>query len=105
MIRKKIKSLLPRIKGGAEKKAFNKKGIVPVNFSSEDPFWDFGAIFTNIESAIRNGEIEDLIVITRGKKGVLPIWRGMNTLTVALGMLTYAAIDLHRAKVEQPNDN
>lgn len=77
------------IRGGPEKKSFNRDNVTTVSFTEDDPFWDVGGILNSLEKNIRSGNIEDLILIQR-KKGELHIhWRGTNPMTTALGMLRW----------------
>jgi len=83
-----------KIFGGPERKAFEHEKVETVNFSENDPFWDISARFIEIEKEIREGDIEDVVIMCRGKGNTSMVWRGSSPLTTALGMLRIAEIDL-----------
>ena len=87
------------IKGGPPREAFNKKNVEPISFSEDDSFWDLSPMLNMIENEVRSNEISTLIILKKTKKGIMSYWRGNESLTMALGMLSYAQLNLYTENV------
>ena len=79
-----------KIIGGPERKAYNKKGVIPMNFSEEDPFYDISARLNTLDRKCKSGEIQDLIILVSYGETMTTYWRGNSRRTTALGMLEFA---------------
>lgn len=84
------------IKGGPKRETYKVDNVIPINFSSTDPFGDIGTQFNILEKIINADEMTDIIIIARRKTNATfetkIIWRGENSFTTALGMLEYGKI-------------
>lgn len=79
-----------KITGGPERRSLRRANVTPVNFSSDDPFWDLPVMLNQLEESCRSGDVQDVLIITRDGRGVDWYWRGESPMTTALGMLEYA---------------
>ena len=86
-------------KGGPPREAFDKENVEPVSFTKDDPFWDLSPMLNLIEKEVRANEVDTLIILKRTKKGIMSYWRGTESLTTALGILSYSQLNMYAENV------
>jgi len=92
------------IKGGPKREAFGKENVEPISFSKDDPFWDLSPMLNLIEKEARAGEMDTLLILKRSKKGIMSYWRGTESLSIVLGMLSYGQLSLYADHVLMKDD-
>jgi hypothetical protein len=88
-----------KIKGGPERAALdgrNADKVIPINFSSDDPFWDIAAKCIELECECRDGTISDLLILKRKSdgSGYEFAWRGTSRLSTIIGIMEAVKFDL-----------
>lgn len=80
--------------GGPKREAIFVDKVIPMNFNSDDPFYDLAFVQNALEERIRTGKTTDLLLIEKLDEGYRFSWRGNARLSEILGVMDLVRFDL-----------